>query len=120
MVDFFLPQGTNIEATRARITKVDTHVRPPLEGVTGTNTVVGGDHTRFMLTYDGGESGNPAYGQILVDVDGFDRIAPPLIPPEIQTWLDAGYPPEASTKVWQFELVRGGAGQRSKRGSTPT
>ena len=110
VVDVFLPQGTDIETTKARIAEVDTHVRT-LEGVTGTNTVVGGGHTRFMLTYDG-ESGNPAYGQILVDVDGFDRIAPLI--PEVQTWLDAGYP-EASTKVWQFALGPGGGSKIETR-----
>ncbi|WP_421704554.1 efflux RND transporter permease subunit [Aliiroseovarius sp.] len=110
VVDFFLPQGTDIDATQARIAEVDEHVRS-LEGVTGTNTVVGGGHTRFMLTYDG-ESGNPAYGQILVDVDGFDRIAPLI--PEIQSWLDATYP-EASTKVWQFVLGPGGGSKIETR-----
>ncbi|MEL6946644.1 MAG: efflux RND transporter permease subunit [Pseudomonadota bacterium] len=58
VVDYTLPQGTNIGQTSSDISAISDWVRN-LDGVTGTNAVVGGGHIRFMLTYSG-ESGNSA------------------------------------------------------------
>ena len=73
-------------------------------GVTGTNTVVGGGHLRFMLIYEA-ENGNPAYGQVLVDVESFELIDD--LRADLQTHIDARYP-EANAKVWRFVLGPGG------------
>jgi len=72
--------------------------------VTGTNRVVGGGHLRFMLTYTA-ESSNPAYGQILVDVTSFDKIAPLLT--KIRNHIESSYP-DSLAKVWKFVLGPGG------------
>lgn len=110
VVDFFMPQGTDIEVTRERIAEIDAYLLG-LEGVTSTNAIVGGGHTRFMLTYEG-ESGNAAYGQVLVDVKRFEQIDPLL--PVIQTWIDETYP-EANSKVWKFVLGPGGGSKIEAR-----
>jgi len=65
VIDYNLPQGSAIEQTTRDFDEIDKWIRT-LDGVTGTNAVIGGGHSRFMLTY-GSESNNPAYGQILVD-----------------------------------------------------
>ena len=110
VIDFFLPQGTDIEVTKANLLEVEDHVRT-LEGVTGTNLVVGGGHTRFMLIYEA-ESGNPGYGQILVDVEDYRLIEG--LRPGIQTWIDETYP-NANSKVWKFVLGPGGGSKVEAR-----
>lgn len=72
--------------------------------MTGTSTVLGQGHIRFQLTYQG-ESPNPAYGQILVDVDDFELIAG--LQPAIQSWINENYP-AANTKVWKYTIGPGG------------
>ena len=72
VVDFNHPNGTDIEKTSRDTRQIGEWVRT-LEGVTGTNTVVGGGHLRFMLTYTG-ESSQSSYAQILVDVEDFKQI----------------------------------------------
>lgn len=57
-----------------------------------------------MLTYSP-EARNPSYGQLLIDIDDYTKIAP--LVGELQNELDAKYP-DASIKVWKFMLGRGG------------
>jgi multidrug efflux pump subunit AcrB len=110
VVDYFLPEGTDILETEQDITEIAAHIRG-LDGVTGTNTVVGGGHTRFMLIYES-ENANAAYGQILIDVDTFETIAE--LRPDIQTWLDENYP-ASKAKVWRFVLGPGGGSKVEAR-----
>ncbi|MCZ6774081.1 MAG: efflux RND transporter permease subunit, partial [Proteobacteria bacterium] len=103
VVDFTLIEGTAFEQTSRDLASIGTWIRG-LEGVTGTNTVIGGGHIRFMLTYTA-ESGNAAYGQILVDVESYRQIEAML--PKIQSHIDRTYP-GATAKVWKFVLGPGG------------
>ena len=114
VVDYFLPQGSDIERTSRDVGTIDEWIRG-LEGVTGTNTVVGGGHLRFMLTYSG-ESGNPAYGQILVDVEDYARIA--ALMPRVLEHVGNHYP-DGRAKVWKFVLGPGGASLIEARFSGP-
>ena len=114
VVDYFLPQGSDIERTRRDGLAIGEWIRT-LDGVTGTNTVVGGGHLRFMLTYSG-ESGNPAYGQILVDVEDYARIE--ALMPRIFDHVENHYP-DGRTKVWKFTLGPGGASLIEARFSGP-
>ncbi|QBF31007.1 efflux RND transporter permease subunit [Thalassococcus sp. S3] len=102
VVDYFLPQGTDISQTQADILRISEHVRG-LEGVTGTNTIVGGGHLRFMLIYEG-ENQNSAYGQILIDVEEFEQIDG--LRADLQDWIDTEFP-AANAKVWNFVLGPG-------------
>ncbi|MEO1733880.1 MAG: efflux RND transporter permease subunit, partial [Pseudomonadota bacterium] len=110
VVDYFLPDGTDISKTAEDILVMDEHIRG-LDGVTGTNTMVGDGHARFMLTYDS-EDPNPAYGQILVDVENFQLIEPLIV--EIQGWINSEFP-GANSKVWKFELGPGGGSKIEAR-----
>lgn len=102
-VDYALPEGTDVAQTTRDIASIEQWIRT-LDGVTGTNVAVGGGHLRFMLIYTS-ESANPAYGQILVDVEDFRQIDSLL--PVIQGHIDENYP-DSLAKVWKFVLGPGG------------
>lgn len=110
VIDYFLPQGADITETQADLTDIAQYARG-LDGVTGTNTVVGGGHLRFMLIYEA-EGGNPAYGQILVDVEDFTLIDD--LRTDVQAHIDETYP-ESNTKVWKFVLGPGGGSKVEAR-----
>ncbi len=103
VVDYFLPNGTDIEQTKAELLRVEEFART-LDGVTGTNLSVGGGHTRFMLTYES-EDASPSYGQVLIDVEDYRQIEDLRV--AVQDWIDIEYP-DAAAKVWKFVLGPGG------------
>ena len=103
VVDYYLPEGTDIRQTEQDLTDIADFVRD-LEGVTGTNTVIGGGHTRFMLIYEA-ESQLPSYGQILVDVDDYRVIED--MRPVIQAHISDNFT-DSNSKVWKFVLGPGG------------
>ncbi len=110
VVDYFLPQGTDISETAQDILKIDAHART-LDGVTATNSTVGAGHARFMLIYES-ESQNTSYGQVLVDVDSADDID--ALRAELQDWIDQEFP-DATAKVWKFVLGPGGGSKIEAR-----
>ena len=110
VVDYYLPQGTDIDATRDQIMEIEAHLRT-LDHVVGTNSVVGAGHARFMLTYITPDA-NSGFGQIIVDVDSFDAIADLRV--EVQAWLNETYP-QASAQVFQFELGPAGGAKIEAR-----
>lgn len=103
VVDLYLPQGTDIDKTAAVVASAEELVLAS-PGVTHVTSFIGQGGLRFMLTYSP-EDPNSAYGQLLVDVDNFDRIAPLL--GKLQHELGERLP-EADVKVWKFMLGRGG------------
>ena len=103
VVDYTLREGTDVSHTTHDIAELEEWIRS-LDGVTGTNSSVGGGHLRFMLVYNS-ESDNPAYGQILVDVENYRQIESLL--PSIQEHIDTHYP-DSLAKVWKFVLGPGG------------
>ncbi len=103
VVDYWLPEGADITTTDADMKKLEAHV-VGLEGVDAVQTLVGAGALRYMLVYQF-QSQNPAYGQLLVRVDDFDRIAELI--PQIQSHIDGNYP-NAQGKVWRFALGPGG------------
>jgi len=114
VIDYFLPQGTDIAKTQADLLEIDAYVRDLAE-VTSTNASVGGGHLRFMLTYEG-ENDNAAYGQILVDVENYQQIEGLRI--SLQEWIDENYP-EATAKVWKFVLGPSGGSKIEAQFSGP-
>ncbi|MEX0340343.1 MAG: efflux RND transporter permease subunit [Arenibacterium sp.] len=114
VVDYFLPNGTDIEETREDLLAIEEHART-LAGVIGTNLAVGGGHVRFMLTYDS-EDSSPSYGQILVDVEEYAQISG--LRDALQVWIDEEFP-ESSAKVWEFVLGPGGGPKVEARFSGP-
>jgi multidrug efflux pump subunit AcrB len=103
VVDLALPQGTDLRTTAAVVAEAEAKVRAA-PGVTHVTSFIGQGGLRFMLTYSP-EDPNPAYGQLLVDVERFEDIAGLI--ERLQPELEAGFP-QASVKVWKFMLGRGG------------
>ncbi|BBM67035.1 multidrug transporter AcrB [Vibrio alfacsensis] len=103
VVDVYLPQGSDIKRTESVIASIEQDVKAK-EGITNITSFIGGGGLRFMLTY-APEARNPSYGQLLIDIDDYTKIAPLL--GELQSELEAKYP-DASIKVWKFMLGRGG------------
>ncbi|MCA0759155.1 efflux RND transporter permease subunit [Vibrio vulnificus] len=103
VVDVYLPQGSDIRRTEQVVAQIENEVKSK-QGVTNITSFIGGGGLRFMLTYSP-EARNTSYGQLLIDIDDYQKIAALL--PELQNELDAKYP-DASIKVWKFMLGRGG------------
>jgi len=103
VVDLYLQQGTDIRTTEAVVAKAEQTVRQKA-GVTNVTSFVGQGGLRFMLTYSP-EDPNPAYAQLLVDVERFEDIAGLVA--SLQTELQQALP-DADVKVWKFMLGRGG------------
>jgi len=110
VIDYFLPQGSDIAYTQADILEIAEYARG-LDGVTGTNTAVGSGHLRFMLIYEA-ENNNAAYGQILVDVENYGIIED--LRTDLQSHIDTAYP-QANAKVWTFVLGPGGGSKVEAR-----
>ena len=103
VVDYWLPQGTDIVRTQREIQAVEAFVAD-LEGVNAVQTSIGAGGLRYMLIYSG-ESPNPSYAQILARVDDY-RVIDGLMP-RIQGYIDEHYP-DAQAKIWRFVLGPGG------------
>ena len=103
VIDYWLPQGTDIDTTLADIKDIDAFVRD-LEGVKSTSSSVGSGGVRYMLVYSP-ESPNSSYGQIIARLDDYN-LNDTLIP-KVQHYLDERFP-QAQAKVWRFVLGPGG------------
>ncbi len=114
-VDFWTTQGTFIRDTEADLERLEEYIvgsaktggslgYPGLDGVKDVATVVGGGAIRFMLTY-APEEPNAAYGQLIVEVDDFERI--PTLVPEIEAYVEAEFP-DAMCYARPFVLGPGG------------
>ncbi|MEO1324031.1 MAG: efflux RND transporter permease subunit, partial [Pseudomonadota bacterium] len=103
VVDYFLPEGTDIERTYEDMRALEDYAQG-VDGIEHVQTTVGGGTLRYMLTYEVG-SDNSAYGQLLLRTSDY-RLNDQLIR-QIQDYVDANYP-DAQAKVWKFRLGPGG------------
>ena len=103
VLDYWLPEGADIERTNEDMRALEEYAMS-IEGVTGVQTLVGRGALRYMLVYQF-ESQNPAYGQLLIKVENFNRIK--NIIPELQSHVDDNYP-DAQGRAWRFVLGPGG------------
>ncbi|MEL6238898.1 MAG: efflux RND transporter permease subunit [Pseudomonadota bacterium] len=103
VVDYWLPEGTEIGQTDEDMRKLTEYVST-LEGVENVHTLVGRGTLRYMLVYSF-ESNNSAYGQLLVKIDDYNRLDTMI--PQVQAYIDANFT-QAQGKVWRFILGPGG------------
>ncbi len=103
VVDYWLPQGTNISKTQDDILEIEDFVAN-LNGVNAVQTSIGGGGIRYMLVYPP-ESANSSYAQLLVRIDDYNLIDELM--PQIQSFIDERYA-NAQAKVWRFMLGPGG------------
>ncbi len=88
MVNYWMPQGTSIDATGKAIDSLTKKIKK-IDGVNHISSAVGSGMLRFILTYSP-EKPNSAYALMLIDVDDYhqsDRIIH-----EIQTIAKNDYP----------------------------
>ena len=103
VIDYWLPEGTDIAVTDADMRKLEEHIAG-LEGVENVHTLVGRGTLRYMLVYQF-ESSNSAYGQMLVKLDDYRKLDDLI--PQVQQYIDANFT-QAQGKVWRFILGPGG------------
>jgi len=113
-VDYWLPEGADISVTDENLKQLEDYVAA-LDGVDAVQTLIGGGALRYMLIYNF-ESQNPAYGQLLIRVDDYNRIE--TLVPTIQSYIDASFP-NAQGKVWRFVLGPGGGSKIEARFQGP-
>jgi len=114
VVDFWLPEGTDISKTKKELLNVETHLIQ-MEGIETVQTLVGAGALRYMLIYPP-ESNNTSYGQFLLRTENYQLIEALL--PQIQNYIDENYP-DAQAKVWQFQLGPGGGSKIEAEFSGP-
>ncbi|MBW2286940.1 MAG: efflux RND transporter permease subunit [Deltaproteobacteria bacterium] len=114
LLDLWLPQGTHIDETRTKVEEVEEYLAP-LEGVEHVTSLIGKGGLRFLLTYTP-EKSNPAYAQLLIDVDGTQRIDELI--PVIEQHLADNHP-DILSFCSRFELGPGANGKIRARISGP-
>ncbi|MFT5277506.1 MAG: multidrug efflux pump subunit AcrB, partial [Granulosicoccus sp.] len=114
VVDYWLPEGTDVTQTKADMLKIEAELIT-YDGIEDVQTLIGKGTLRYMLVY-GSQSGNSAYGQLLLKVENYGAIAGLI--PKVQAYLDIAYP-NAQAKVWQFELGPGGGSKIEAEFSGP-
>src|SRR5262245_40309121 len=114
MVDVHLPAGNHIRDTEAVAAELQRYIQG-LPGVTHVTLFIGGGGLRFLLVYSP-ERENPAFVQLLVDVDDWRKIEGLIT--DVQRHLDERYP-NANAVAKKFLLGPGQGGRIQARFSGP-
>ena len=114
MLDIWLPQGTHIEETTARVKEIEDYLGG-FDEINHVTSMVGQGALRFLLTY-APEKLNSAYAQLIVDVDDHRSIKD--LGRRIDTELAARYP-DALAYHSVFQLGPGSTGKIQARFSGP-
>jgi len=99
MVDYWLPQGSDIGAVETDIEQLEQELLA-MPGVRHVTATIGRGAERFMLTY-APELSYPSYAQLIVEVDDFDAVTPTIDAVAARLW--EGYP-QAFTRIQRFEI----------------
>ncbi len=110
LVDVFLPAATHIRETEDLAADVEALIRAE-DGVKHVTAFIGGGGPRFLLVYSP-ENENPAYVQLLVEVDDWRSID--TLIGDIQGKLDGGFP-GANAIAKKFLLGPGEGGRIQAR-----
>ena len=113
-VDFWFPEGTDIEETSRQMERAEKAFLER-EGVTHVTTQIGGGSPRFLLTYTP-ESGYASFARTLVDVGDY-RVIPAIVD-DVQDEMEALFP-QAIIQVRQFVLGPSTGGKIQLRISGP-
>lgn len=114
MVDAFLPAGTHIRDSEAFASEAQQYIQR-VPGVTHVTSFIGGGGLRFLLVYSP-ERENPAFVQLLVDVDDWRKIDGLIA--EVQKYLDERQP-NANAVAKKFLLGPGDGGRVQARFQGP-
>jgi len=114
MLDIWLPQGTHIDETVARVEEIENYLGE-FEEISHVTSMIGQGGLRFLLTY-APEKLNGSYAQLIVDVRDYRSIKD--LGPKIENDLAARYP-DALTYHSAFQLGPGSNGKIQARFSGP-
>ncbi|NOH67815.1 efflux RND transporter permease subunit VmeI [Vibrio rotiferianus] len=116
-VDVWLPEGTDIRATNAKLKELEGWLAKQ-DHVDHITTTAGKGLQRFMLTY-APEKSYAAYGEITTRMDNYEALAPLM--ERFRAHIKANHP-EINYKLKQIELGPGGGAKIEARiiGSDPT
>ena len=114
MLDIWLPQGTHIDKTVARVEEIEDYLGE-FEEISHVTSMIGQGGLRFLLTY-APEKLNSSYAQLIIDVDDYRSIKD--LGPKIENELAARYP-DALTYHSAFQLGPGSNGKIQARFSGP-
>jgi multidrug efflux pump subunit AcrB len=114
MLDIWLPQGTHIDETVARVEEIENYLAE-FEEISHVTSMIGQGGLRFLLTY-GPEKLNSSYAQLIVDVHDYRVIKD--LGPQIENELELRYP-DALTYHSAFQLGPGSNGKIQARFSGP-
>jgi multidrug efflux pump subunit AcrB len=114
MVDAYLPAGTHIRDSEAFAGEAQQFIQT-LPGVTHVTSFIGGGGLRFLLVYSP-ERENPAFVQLLVDVDDWRKIDGLI--DEVQKYLDERQP-NVNAVAKKFLLGPGDGGRVQARFQGP-
>ena len=108
MIDFYAPQGTRIEIVSAELTRLEEKLLED-ERVDNVSAFIGAGPPRFYLPVEP-ESGNSAYGQLIVNLHDFREIDGLI--DDFDPWIAEAYPNflvsirkfgVGPAKTWTFE-----------------
>ena len=88
MVDFWLPEGTDIRATEENVVAIQNSLAGD-ERVEFSHAVIGGGMPRFMLTYTP-EAAYSSYAQLLFRIKDPEDVVPMMR--EVEQFLEENYP----------------------------
>jgi len=114
MVNFWLPEGTDIRETEKTAAVIEKHIMG-LEHVTDIGTIVGQGAARFLLTLTA-EKNNTCYAYFLVSVDDSKWLSKLMA--DVQKYLDETQL-NAAAVVQAFEMGPGGGAKIEARFSGP-
>jgi multidrug efflux pump subunit AcrB len=106
MVEYWLPEGSDIRAVSADIESIEQEVLV-IDGVESVTATIGRGAERFVLTYSP-ELSNSSYAQMIIRTNHYEQIEGTVN--RVQALLYEEYP-QAFTKVQRFEL---GPGSKAK------
>jgi len=108
MIDFYAPQGTRIQTVSADLARLEEKLLQD-ERVDSVSTFIGSGPPRFYLPVEP-ESGNPAYGQLIVNLHDYREIDEFIA--DLSPWLVEAYPDSnvpmrkfgvGPSMTWSFE-----------------
>jgi multidrug efflux pump subunit AcrB len=106
MVEYWLPQGSDIRALTADIEALEKEVMAH-DDVVQVTTTIGRGAERFMLTYQP-EFTYPNYAQLIVQLNDFEKVQPTI--DALETLLKENYPQAFS----KFQYVEIGPSTKAK------
>jgi multidrug efflux pump subunit AcrB len=98
VVEYNLPNGSEIEAVEDDLLEIQTYIRKEIEGITFVTTSIGRPPARYtLMRYM--PTGGTYYGELLIEAESIERTNE--IIPEIEAYIKKNYP-DAQFRVHKY------------------